>query len=92
MTTQAYLYNDADALKLPEKKQVDIYTKAYAVGYFYGRAMMDIKMGMPEEDQALQDHAGFKAGVMAGFLDFQNIDLPTQALEVPRNDYGFPIA
>ena len=95
MTTQAYLYNEADALKLPEGRKVDLYTKAYAVGYFYGRAMMDIKMGMPEEDQALQDHAGFKAGIQAGFEDFQNVDLPIAALgghnAIIRNEFGFPI-
>jgi len=59
---------------------LSLFTKAYAVGYFYGRALMDVKMGMPAEDQALQDHYGFKAGMEDGFRDYQEIDLPKYAL------------
>ena len=56
------------------------YTRAYAVGYYYGRALQNTGATMPEEDLALKDHTGFQLGVEDGFRDFQDIDLTNQAL------------
>ena len=55
------------------------YTKAFAIGYYYGRGCLT-DIDMPSEDQAYQSHQGFKDGLAAGRNDFIEIDLPIAAL------------
>ncbi len=62
----------------------DLYTKCFAVGYYYGRALsampLQCKPAIPEQDSAIENYPAFEAGYKAGVEDFENIDLPFAAL------------
>lgn len=58
------------------------YTLAYARGYYYGRAYcgqeLDTLMSM--EDMYWRETVGFRDGLEAGKIDFQDLDLTAQAM------------
>ena len=64
----------------------DRFNRAYAVGYYYGRAMMNLNETLPAEDMAFRDTDAFKQGVADGYRDFQDIDLATLALKATPVD------
>lgn len=68
---------------------MNTYALSYAVGYFYGRAYPPHAAGdivLPTQDQYHRQNAGFKDGFEAGQRDYQNIDLPTEALSTEQVD------
>jgi hypothetical protein len=63
------------------------YNRAFAVGYFYGRAYTANEMPvMPTEDLVFRGTSGFGAGLVAGREDFQEVDLPRAALSMVDMD------
>jgi len=59
-----------------------VYLHAYARGYYFGRTMGFIPNDedMSAEDQAYAKNQGFLDGFAAGVHDFEEIDLPKEAL------------
>ena len=74
--------------------EANFYNRAYAVGYFYGRAYSgtNVQVSYTTEDLPLINTKPFMDGMIAGVKDFEEIDLPVYAMEAPqRNEFGFPI-
>ena len=58
--------------------QNNLYTRAYAVGYYYGR--LSVEVAMTEQDQVYRNLPAFQEGFANGVTDFLEIDLPISAL------------
>lgn len=68
---------------------MDLYTKSYAIGYFYGRvypSYLADGITMPPQDHYIRDHVSFKDGFEAGQRDFQDVDLPMEAISQEQVD------
>jgi hypothetical protein len=64
------------------------YTHAYARGYYYGRAFcgVEFEAGVSIEDEQWLETLGFRDGLEAGRRDFQELDLPDEALSHAKVD------
>lgn len=64
------------------------YSNAYSVGYYYGRALGYVRSGndLSPHDEAYVETQGFKDGFAAGKRDFEEIDLPKEAISHTQED------
>jgi hypothetical protein len=56
-------------------RSAELFTVAYAVGYYYGRSSGPAQPEIAEADSPYAETLAFRSGVEAGKRDFQEIDL-----------------
>lgn len=58
------------------------YAIAFSIGYYYGRAFpIDAMPSIRPHDERHRANKGFDDGLEAGRRDYQEVDLPIQAME-----------